>query len=77
MMQPQIGLNDWVLVCETGERGQVIEIFDEGERFLLTIPKTEQCPYARKVHVMIEKIRKIRPPKIKESKFYWEQTDLF
>lgn len=77
MSPPQIGMNDWVLVCETGEKGVVIEIFDEGERFLLSIPQTDKWPYPKRVHVMIEKIRKIRPPKIKNSKLYWEQADLF
>jgi len=41
MTQPVIKADDWVLVCETGEKGQVLEVCDDGERFLLSIPKTE------------------------------------
>jgi hypothetical protein len=75
MTQPVIKADDWVLVCETGEKGQVLEVFDEGERFLLIIAKTEKWPFPRRVHVMIEKIRKIRPPKPEELN--WEQPNLF
>jgi hypothetical protein len=77
MTQPVIKVDDWVLVCETGEKGQVLDVFDDGERFLLSIPKTEKWPFPRRVHVMIEKIRKIRPPKPEELMPKWEQPNLF
>jgi len=75
MTQPVISVGDWVLVCETSEKGQVIDVFDEGERFLISIPKSDKWPYPRRAHVMIEKIRKIRPPKEEGPK--WEQPTLF
>lgn len=59
----EINAGDWVLVCETNEKGQVIEVFDEGERFLLLVPKTDRWPFPKRIHVMVEKVRKIRPPK--------------
>ena len=74
-MSQQIGEGDWVLVCETNERGQVIAVFDKGERFMIKIDATEAWPFPKSVHVMIEKIRKIRPPKPEELK--WEQPNLF
>ena len=77
MTQPVIKVDDWVLVCETGEKGQVLDVFDDGERFLLSIAKTEKWPFPRRVHVMIEKIRKIRPPKPEELMPKWEQPNLF
>lgn len=77
MSEPIIKEGDWVLVCETGEKGQVIEVFDEGERFLLNIPKSEMWPYPKRVHVMIEKLRKIRPPKPEKLGLEWKQESLF
>jgi hypothetical protein len=75
--QPVIQVDDWVLVCETGEKGKVLDVFDEGERFLLSIPENKSWPFPRRMHVMIEKIRKIRPPKPEEFGPKWEQTGLF
>lgn len=72
-----IGEGDWVLICETNERGCVIEVFDEGERFLVNIPKSDKWPHPKRVHVMIEKIRKIKTPKPEAPELHWEQTDLF
>ena len=74
MTQPVIKEGDWVLVCETGEKGQVIEVFDQGERFLLNIPQTKAWPYPKRVHVMIEKLRKIKAPKLEPL---WKQESLF
>lgn len=72
-----IGKGDWVLICETSERGIVDEVFDKGERFLVSVEATEKWPHAKRVHVMVEKIRKIRPPKPVKKKMYWEQRGLF
>lgn len=73
-MSPEIKENDWVLVCETNERGKVIEVFDEGERFMVRIEATEKWPFPKTVHVMVEKVRKIKTPK-EEPK--WYQINLF
>lgn len=75
-MQPGIIENDWVLICETNERGQVISVFDEGERFMVQIGATEKWPFPKTVHVMVEKVRKIRPPK-KDDSPKWYQVNLF
>ena len=72
-----IGKGDWVLICETSERGIVDEVFDKGERFLVAVAATEQWPYPKRLHVMVEKVRKIRPPKVKKKKLFWEQRGLF
>lgn len=77
MSEPKIKEGDWVLICETGERGEVIEVFDEGERFLLSIPPTENWPHTKRMHVMVEKLRKIRTPKPEKPELYWEQQGLF
>jgi hypothetical protein len=76
-MTPEIEEGDWVLVCETNEKGCVTEVFDEGERFLLHIPANDKWPFPKRMHVMIEKIRKIRPPKEEKPELYWEQPKLF
>ena len=73
----EIHAGDWALVCETGEKGCVIEVFDDGERFLLEVPATDKWPYPKRVHVMVEKIRKIRPPKKIKVKLVWKQEQLF
>ncbi len=65
---------DWVLICETGEKGVVIKVYDEGERFLVDLPLVDGQPFHRTAHVMIEKIRKIRPVK---EKIKWKQESLF
>ena len=75
-MSPEIKENDWVLVCETNERGQVVAVFDKGERFMVKIDATEKWPFPKMVHVMVEKVRKIRPPK-KEAGPKWYQVKLF
>ena len=54
---------DWVLICETGERGLVIAARDRGERFLVEVPASEKWKYSKRVHVMVEKVRKVKPPK--------------
>lgn len=77
MSEPKINEGDWVLICETGERGQVIEVFDDGERFLLSIPPTDQWPHQKRMHVMVEKLRKIRTPKPEKPELKWEQQGLF
>lgn len=77
MKEPTIKEGDWVLVCETGEKGQVVEVFDDGERFLINIPLTDGWPYPKRVHVMIEKLRKIRTPKPEKQGLNWEQQGLF
>lgn len=69
----EINAGDWVLVCETNERGCVIEVFDDGERFLLSIEATEKWPFPKRVHVMVEKIRKINPPKQKREEVLGQQ----
>jgi hypothetical protein len=74
MKDSVIRQDDWVLICETGEKAKVVCVFDEGERFLLMIPQTEEVPFERRVHIMVEKIRKIRPPK---QRIKWFQTTLF
>jgi hypothetical protein len=61
-----INEGDWVLICETGERGKVIDSKDRGERFLVEVPPTDKWKYTKRVHVMVEKIRKVNPPKIKK-----------
>jgi hypothetical protein len=66
---------DWVLVCETNEKGQVIVVLDKGERFMVKIEGNLSWPFPKTVHVMVEKIRKIKPPKKKEA--VWYQVDLF
>lgn len=66
---------DWVLVCELNERGCVVEVFDGGERLLISLSSTDAWPFPRRVCVMIEKVRKVRPPKIKKQK--WQQQGLF
>ena len=73
-MSPGINEGDWVLVCETNERGEVISVFDDGERFMVRIEGNEKWPHPKTVHVMVEKIRKIRTPK-KDPK--WYQINLF
>lgn len=70
-----INAGDWVLVCETGEKGCVLEVFDDGERFLLEVPPNEKWPFTKRIHVMVEKIRKIRP--IKPTGKVWKQSTLF
>lgn len=75
-MNQEIVEGDWVLVCETNERGEVIAVFDKGERFIVKIDATESWPFPKTVHVMIEKIRRIKKPKQKEKPM-WYQVDLF
>lgn len=58
-----INEGDWVLICETKERGFVIAVRDRGERFLVEVPPSEKWKYSKQVHVMIEKVRRINPPK--------------
>ena len=65
---------DWVLICETGEKGIVVKVYDEGERFLIDLPICDERPFHRTAHVMVEKIRKIRPIKPKNK---WKQENLF
>jgi ribosomal protein L24 len=65
---------DWVLVCETGDKGEVESVLDEGERFVIVLPKTPDWPYPRRMHVMVEKIRKIRTP---SKASFWEQLKFF
>lgn len=72
-----IGKGDWVLICETNDRGVIDEVFDEGERFLVIVAATEAWPYPKRIHVMVEKLRKIRPPKPVKKKMFWEQRGLF
>lgn len=76
-MNAIIGEGDWVLVCETNDKGHVIEVFDDGERFLINVPPTNEWPFPKRMHVMIEKIRKIRPPKEEKPELHWEQPNLF
>jgi hypothetical protein len=66
---------DWVLICETNEKGEVIVVLDRGERFMVRVEGTLAWPHPKTVHVMVEKIRKIKPPKQKVS--IWFQVDLF
>jgi len=75
-VSPGINEGDWVLICETNEKGEVISVFDEGERFMVKILATEKWPFPKTVHVMVEKVRKIKTPK-KESPVKWYQVDLF
>lgn len=68
---------DWVLICEISERGCVIEVFDDGERFLVNVPESEKCPQLRRFHVSVEKVRKIKAPKENKLLKLWKQTKLF
>ena len=70
----EIKVGDWVLVCETGDKGEVESVMDNGERFLIVVPKTKEWPYPKRMHVMIEKIRKIRTP---EKASFWDQLSIF
>lgn len=58
-----INEGDWVLICETKERGFVIAVRDRGERFLVEVPPSDKWKYPKRVHVMVEKVRKVKPPK--------------
>lgn len=75
IVSQEIVEGDWVLVCETNERGQIVAVFDKGERFMVKIDATEAWPFPKNVHVMIEKIRKIKKPKPREK--VWYQVNLF
>lgn len=74
-MSQEIVEGDWVLVCETNERGQIVVVLDKGERFMVRIDSSVNWPFPKTVHVMVEKIRKIKPPKKQEV--VWHQVDLF
>lgn len=76
-MIPIIEKGDWVLVCETNDKGFVIEVFDDGERFLINVPPSPDWPHPKRMHVMIEKLRKIRPPKEEKPEIRWDQPQLF
>jgi len=56
-----IKTGDWVMICETGDKGIVIAAMDQNERFVVQIPATAKWVYTKQVHVGIEKIRKIKP----------------
>lgn len=75
MVSQEIVEGDWVLICETNEKGQVIVVLDRGERFMVRVEGNLSWPFPKNVHVMVEKIRKIKPPKKKEQ--LWYQVDLF
>ena len=75
-MNPDIQENDWVLICETNERGQVTVVLDKGERFMVKVNPSKEWPFPKMVHVMIEKVRKIKPPK-EEPTQVWYQVNLF
>lgn len=77
MKDPVIKEGDWVLICETGDKGFVTQVFDDGERFFVSVAGTPEWPYAKHFHVMIEKVRKIRPPKEEKPEIRWDQPQLF
>jgi hypothetical protein len=56
-----IKLGDWVMICETGDKGVVIAAMDQNERFVVQIPPTAKWLHVKQVHVGIEKVRKIKP----------------
>jgi hypothetical protein len=56
-----IVVGDWVLICETKDKGIVVAAMDQNERFLVHVPPTQKYHYAKQVHVGIEKVRKIKP----------------
>jgi hypothetical protein len=67
---------DWVLICETNDRGVVQTVYDEGERFMVIVQGTSKWPHPKRVHVMVEKIRKINPPKPSKEESKWNQISL-
>jgi len=73
-MAPEIVKGDWVLICETNERGQVEAVFDKGERFLVVVQGNKEWPHPKRFHIMVEKLRRIRAPKKQEVK--WHQITL-
>lgn len=77
MTAPKIEVGDWVLICETSEKGCVIDVFDKGERFLLNVQQTNGWPFPKRVHVTIEKIRKIKTPRPEKPQIDWSQESLF
>jgi len=74
MTAPVIRVGDWVLICETHEKAEVLDVFDDGERFLVSLASNEKWPFPRKMHVSIEKVRKIKTPK---PELKWQQPRLF
>lgn len=74
-MSQEIVEGDWVLICETNEKGQVVVVLDRGERFMVRVEGNMTWRFPKTVHVMVEKIRKIKPPKKKPT--FWYQVDLF
>lgn len=72
-----INRGDWVLICEISERGEVIEVFDDGERLLVLVRESEKCQHPRKFHVSVEKVRRIKKPKENKLIKLWKQTNLF
>lgn len=56
-----IVVGDWVLICETKDKGIVIAAMDSNERFVVHVPASEKWPYVKQVHVTREKVRKINP----------------
>jgi hypothetical protein len=75
-MNPIIVEGDWVLICETNEKGMVETVLDEGERFIVAVAATTEWPYPKRLHVMIEKVRKIKPPKPEKPEIKWHQITL-
>lgn len=76
-MNPSIVEGDWVLICETNEKGMVETVLDEGERFIVVVAATAEWPYPKRLHVMVEKVRRIRTPKPEKPEIRWEQQGLF
>jgi hypothetical protein len=75
-MAPEIVEGDWVLICETNEKGVVEAVFDKGERFLVVVEGDKEWPHPKRFHVMVEKLRRIRTPKPKKLEVKWHQITL-
>lgn len=74
IVSQEIVEGDWVLICETNEKGEVVVVLDQGERFMVRVEGTLSWPFPKTVHVMVEKIRKIK--KVKND-LKWYQINLF
>lgn len=54
---------DWVLIQKTGETGIIEKTMDDGERLWVRVPSKTDWPFPRWVHVPVDKVKRIRPPK--------------
>ena len=64
---------EWVRL-DSGEIGIVERRLDGGERLWIRIPSVTDWPFPRWVHIVSEKVKRIRPPKPPEPELPTEEA---